>query len=163
MTSNASIDPRTPVVVGVAQAAERIDDAGYKGLSPIDLAAAAAHAAIEDTGADALAVIAAVDVIACTRQFENSTPRARAPLGKSTKYPLSVACLRLAVGSRRNISYPNSVAKYSRAQPKWSFSPAWKQCRPSGIWPNPPTGLTSPMARPTPAASSRTEVSGSSA
>lgn len=90
MADTVDIDPRTPIVVGVGQAAERIDDADYQGRSPIDLAVAAARAAVTDTGADAKAVIAAIDTIACTRQFENSTPGAPAPLGRSTKYPLSV-------------------------------------------------------------------------
>ena len=91
MTTDATtLDPRTPVLVGVGQAAERVDDADYRGLSPIDLAVAAARAAVADTGADAHTIIAAIDTIACTRQFENSTPGAPAPLGKSTKYPVSV-------------------------------------------------------------------------
>ena len=90
-TETAAIDPRTPIVVGVGQAAERVDDADYQGLSAIDLAVAAARAAVTDSGADTQTVIAAIDTIACTRQFENSTPGAPAPLGKSAKYPVSVA------------------------------------------------------------------------
>jgi len=89
--THETIDPRTPVVVGVGQAAERIDDVGYRALSPIDLAAEAARAAAEDTGVDSDLVVRTIDTIACTRQFEYSTPSAPAPLGKSTKYPLSVA------------------------------------------------------------------------
>jgi acetyl-CoA C-acetyltransferase len=85
------LDLRTPVVIGVGQAAERIEDPGFAGLSPIDLAVEAARAAVADSQADAVAVIAAVDSIAATRQFENSSSRAVAPLGKSTKFPLSVA------------------------------------------------------------------------
>ncbi|MGH3969844.1 MAG: acetyl-CoA acetyltransferase, partial [Mycobacterium sp.] len=85
-----TIDPRTPVVVGVGQAAERVDDPDYRGLSPIDLAVTAARAAVVDSGGDTQALIAAIDTIACTRQFEDSTPGAPAPLGKSTKYPVSV-------------------------------------------------------------------------
>jgi acetyl-CoA C-acetyltransferase len=91
MTAVIELDPRTPVIIGVGQAAERIDDADYQGLSPVDLAAAAASAALEDTGLDASAVAARIDTVAATRQFENSTPTAPAPLGKSTKFPLSVA------------------------------------------------------------------------
>jgi acetyl-CoA C-acetyltransferase len=85
------LDPRTPVVIGVGQVAERIEDPGYAGLSPIDLAVEAARTAVADSQADGVAVIAAVDSIAATRQFENSSSRAVAPLGKSTKFPLSVA------------------------------------------------------------------------
>ncbi|MBP1823341.1 hypothetical protein J3E61_006980, partial [Mycobacterium sp. OAE908] len=98
----ASIDPRTPVVVGVGQAAERIDDADYRGLSPIDLAVAAARAAVTDTGADSATVIATIDTIACTRQVEDSTPGAPAPLGKSTKYPVSVGN-RLGAAAKRAV------------------------------------------------------------
>jgi acetyl-CoA C-acetyltransferase len=84
-------DSRTPVVIGVGQAAERIGDPGYAGWSPIDLAVGAARAAVADSQADGVALIAAVDTVAATRQFENSSSRAVSPLGKSTKFPLSVA------------------------------------------------------------------------
>jgi acetyl-CoA C-acetyltransferase len=89
--SAAGLDPRTPVLIGVGQAAERLEDPGYAGLSPIALAVEAARAAVADSQANPDAVIAAVDTIAATRQFENSSARAVAPLGKSTKFPLSVA------------------------------------------------------------------------
>jgi len=101
-TNGAEIDPRTTVLVGVGQAAERVDDADYRGLSPIDLAVVAARAAVADTGADPQAVIAAIDTVACTRQFEDSTPGAPAPLGKSTKYPVSVG-KRLGADPRRAV------------------------------------------------------------
>ena len=91
MTSITELDLRTPVIIGVGQVAERLEDADYQGLSPIDLAVSAARAAVADTGATEEAVIEAIDVVAATRQFENSTPAASAPLGKSTKFPLSVA------------------------------------------------------------------------
>ena len=42
-----TIDPRTPVVVGVGQAAERVGDADYRGMSAVDLATAAAQAALQ--------------------------------------------------------------------------------------------------------------------
>jgi acetyl-CoA C-acetyltransferase len=51
-----SVDPRTPVVVGVGQFTERIDDPGYRGLSSVDLATEAVRAALADTGADVNAV-----------------------------------------------------------------------------------------------------------
>ncbi len=34
-----TLDPRTPVLVGVGQASERIDDPGYRGLSAVEPAA----------------------------------------------------------------------------------------------------------------------------
>ena len=91
MSDIDSLDPRTPVLVGVGQAAERIDDPGYQAMSAVDLAAAAARAALADTGGDPAAVAAAVDTVAGVRQFEISTPGAAAPLGRSDNYPRSVA------------------------------------------------------------------------
>jgi acetyl-CoA C-acetyltransferase len=85
------LDPRTPVVAGVGQASERLGTPGYQGRSPVDLAADAAREALADSGADPAAVAAAIDTVAGVRQFENSFPRARAPLGRSDNYPRSVA------------------------------------------------------------------------
>lgn len=85
------LDPRTPVVVGVGQASERLTDPHYAALSPVELAAAAARQALQDTGADPSAVAAAVQVLAATRQFEISSPQARAPLGRSDNVPRSIA------------------------------------------------------------------------
>lgn len=84
-------DPATPVLVGVGQASERIEDPGYRGLSPVELAAKAARAALTDTGADPATVAARIDTVAGVRQFENSMPGAPAPLGRSDNYPRSVA------------------------------------------------------------------------
>ena len=83
-----NLDQWTPVVVGVGQAAERIDDPGYRGMSPVELAAAAARAAVQDCGAAAAA--AAIDTVAGVRQFEISGV-INAPLGRSNNYPRSVA------------------------------------------------------------------------
>jgi acetyl-CoA C-acetyltransferase len=87
----AELDPRTPVVVGVRQASERLGEPGYQRRSPVELAADAARDALADTGADPAAVASAIDTVAGVRQFENSTPDARAPLGRSDNYPRSVA------------------------------------------------------------------------
>lgn len=84
------IDPRTPVVVGVGQVADSIDDPGYRRLSSVELAAAAARRAIEDTAAEFAGVAASIEVIAGVRQFEISAP-VTAPLGRSDNYPRSVA------------------------------------------------------------------------
>jgi len=86
-----TLDPHTPVVVGVGQSAERIDDPDYRAMSPVELAATAARAALVDCGADFGAVAAAVDMVAGVRQFEISGPVATAPLGRSNDYPRSVA------------------------------------------------------------------------
>ncbi|HLH81752.1 MAG TPA: acetyl-CoA acetyltransferase [Trebonia sp.] len=86
-----NLDPRTPVIAGVGQSSERLGAPGYRRRSPVDLAADAARAALEDSGADPAAVAAAIDTVAGVRQFENSTPGARALLGRSDNYPRSVA------------------------------------------------------------------------
>jgi acetyl-CoA C-acetyltransferase len=85
-----TVDARTPVVVGVGQAAERIDDAYYRAMSAVDLAAAGARAALDDCGGDAAKVAASIDTVAGVRQFEISGP-AKPALGKSNNYPRSVA------------------------------------------------------------------------
>lgn len=87
----ADLDPRTPVLAGVGQTSERVDQPGYRGLSAVELAGAAAGEALTDTGADPATVAAAIDTVAGVRQFENSTPGAPAPLGMSDNYPRSVA------------------------------------------------------------------------
>ncbi|GAA2312825.1 acetyl-CoA acetyltransferase [Streptomyces violaceusniger] len=87
------LDPRTPVLVGVGQSSERIDDADYRRRSPVELAADAAREALADAAADggAEAVAAAIDTVAGVRQFEISQPTSVAPLGRSNNYPRSVA------------------------------------------------------------------------
>ena len=86
----SELDPRTPVLVGVGQASERLTDPDYARRSPVELAAAAAWEALQDTGADPAAVAAAVQVLAATRQFENSSPWAVAPFGRSDNVPRSI-------------------------------------------------------------------------
>ena len=85
-----ALDPRTPVLVGVGQFSERLDDAGYRALSPVGLGAEAARRALADTGASA-SVADRVDLVAGVRQFEMSLPGAVAPLGRSDNVPRSVA------------------------------------------------------------------------
>lgn len=83
------VHPRTPVLVGVGQFTERIDDPAYRGMSAVDLATEAVHAALADTGVDAATVAEAVDTVYGLRQFEISGPMS-ATLGKSNNYPRSV-------------------------------------------------------------------------
>lgn len=85
------LDPRTPVIVGVGQHVERIDDPAYVGLSPVDLAARATLTAYADTGLAPETIAPLVDVVAATRQFETSTPLSAVPFGRSTNVPRSVA------------------------------------------------------------------------
>ena len=83
------VSPRTPVLVGVGQFTERIDDPDYRGMSSVELATAAATSALADTGVPG-AVAGAVDTVVGIRQFEISGT-GMAPLGVSTNYPRSVA------------------------------------------------------------------------
>ena len=64
-----AIDPRTPVVVGVGQFTERIDDPGYRGMSSVDLATEAVRSALADAGADVSAVAEAVEVRGAPRAY----------------------------------------------------------------------------------------------
>ncbi|MBI5609186.1 MAG: acetyl-CoA acetyltransferase [Deltaproteobacteria bacterium] len=76
----------TPILVGAGQFTERIGTVGYLGLSPVELAAAAAQRALDDAGAAPVAV----DAIATVRTFEDSFP-GPAPFGKSNNFPRSLA------------------------------------------------------------------------
>ena len=107
---DGDLDPRTPVVVGVGQSSERLQDPDYRRRSPVDLAADAAREALGDSGTDLVAVAAAVDTLAATRQFENSTPGARAPLGRSDNFPRSVA-LRIGASPRWAILEAPALAR----------------------------------------------------
>lgn len=78
-----------PVIVGVGQFVERLDDPGYRGLSPADIAAAAAKAAIADAAASR-ALEPEIGIVGGIRTFEDSTP-VPAPFGKAEKYALAVA------------------------------------------------------------------------
>ncbi len=91
MSSNAiaHLDPRTPVIVGVGQSVERIEDPDYRGLSAADLAARAAEAALVDCGAGE-AARAMVSAVGAVRTFEDSNA-APFPFGKPDKFPLAVA------------------------------------------------------------------------
>jgi acetyl-CoA C-acetyltransferase len=93
---------RTPVVVGVGQASERLQGPGYRRRSPVELAADAAREALADSGTAVAAVAAAVDTVAATRPFEDSLPGARAPFGGSDNLPRSVAS-RVGASPRRAI------------------------------------------------------------
>lgn len=84
------MDDRTPVIIGVGEASERIDEPGYQALSPVELAARAAQAAVDDARAKA-PIAPAIGVVAGVRQFETSTPNAQAPFGRSNNFPRSVA------------------------------------------------------------------------
>lgn len=83
------MDPRTPVLVGVGQSVERIDDPAWRGLNAADLAAAAARAALADCGVPEV-VQPLVTLVGAVRTFEDSSA-APSPFGKPDKFPLAVA------------------------------------------------------------------------
>jgi acetyl-CoA C-acetyltransferase len=91
MNDLEQLDSRTPILVGVGQASERIDDPTYRQMSAVDLAAVAAREALADANREMAAIAGAIDTVAGVRQFEISAPWARARLGRSNNYPRSVA------------------------------------------------------------------------
>jgi acetyl-CoA C-acetyltransferase len=89
MEQQSMMDERTPVIIGVGQYSERLEQHEYAGLSPVSLAARAALAACADAAPGE--VVGAIDTIVAIRQFENATPMAQAPFGRSNNFPRSVA------------------------------------------------------------------------
>lgn len=87
MTDTTDLDPNTPILIGVGQVSDPMDDPDYHRWGAVDLAAEASRAAIADAGIDP----GTIDTVAGVRQFEISTPFSSAPLGKSDNYPRSVA------------------------------------------------------------------------
>ena len=83
------MDDRTPIIIGVGEASERIDAADYAALSPVELASRAAAAAVEDARGQGVA--AAIQTLAAIRQFEVSGPNAPAPFGRTDNFPRGVA------------------------------------------------------------------------
>ncbi len=77
------------VIVGVGQITERTEDPIYAARSPVDLAAVAARAALED--ARSMADLSAhIDLVAGVRQIETSAPDSIACFGRSTNFPRAV-------------------------------------------------------------------------
>lgn len=103
------METNTPIIVGVGQFMEAPDGAGYRELAPVDVAAEAARAAIddaaslrrEDAGVTA-ALAAAIDVVATTRTFGDTVAVLAPPFGTSNNFPRSIAN-RVGVKPRRAI------------------------------------------------------------
>ncbi len=91
--------PRTPVLVGVAQASDRASLPGTAG-SPLDLMARAAAAALDDAGAGIV-----LDTVAVVRLFADSSPAFASPFGAYTNLPRSLA-LRLGQSPRTELYGP---------------------------------------------------------
>ena len=82
------IDPRTPVLVGVAQYTGR-EDNPLAALAPPDMLAQVAKDALADSGGHDIA--AAIDTIAVIRMFADSAGAFRSPFGHYTNLPRSLA------------------------------------------------------------------------
>lgn len=92
--SQPLINDSTPVLIGVGQYCERLDDVGYRQLSPTDLAAEAAKAACDDAQA-ATELVSRIDAIYAVRTVADSVPtpmrHLRAPFGSPNNVPAAVA------------------------------------------------------------------------
>ncbi len=78
-----------PVLVGAGQFTERLEDAGYRGLSPVEITAEAARIALADAGITQAGQ--GVDALYAIRTFEDSVPMLAFPFGQSNNFPQSVA------------------------------------------------------------------------
>ncbi|MGB3302976.1 MAG: acetyl-CoA acetyltransferase [Gordonia sp. (in: high G+C Gram-positive bacteria)] len=96
------LNPTTPVIVGVGQAAERLDDPDYAALGEADLAARAVTAALADAGVNQVALAASVDTAVAVRSFENSSPASQSPFGRPDNMPRAVAA-RVGMEPRRAV------------------------------------------------------------
>jgi acetyl-CoA C-acetyltransferase len=79
-------DPRTPVLVGVAQYADRAS-APQDALAPPELLARVGAAALADSGGHGIAV----DTLAVVRLFADTSPVFASPFGRCTNLPRSMA------------------------------------------------------------------------
>ncbi len=95
MTSVNELPGTTPVLVGVGQFVKR--EPGEE--SAADLAAAAAKAAIADSGAD---LASEIDTICMVKTFNDSVPSWAGPYGTSNNQPQSVAA-RIGANPKRRI------------------------------------------------------------
>lgn len=77
----------TPVLVGIGQYSEVFGTEAYEGLVPVAIAERAAQLALADAGVPS----SAVDVLACTRQFDESVPGFPPMLGGPDNFPRAVA------------------------------------------------------------------------
>lgn len=79
----------TPVLVGIGQYSEWFGDDGYEALVPVAIAERAARLALEDAGV----AVGEIDVVACTRQFDESVPGFPPMLGGPDHFPRAVSNL----------------------------------------------------------------------
>jgi acetyl-CoA C-acetyltransferase len=106
---------RTPVLVGAGQITQREPDPA-KAMSPMDLTAAAARAAAEDSGADQ-ALLEALDTIVLLRSFSDTSWRFKSPFGGPSNPPKSLAN-RLGAGNANRLIYTHPGGN----MPQWSIN-----------------------------------------
>ena len=94
-------ESRTPVLVGCGQVTQREPDP-LKALSPIDMTAAAAKKAADDSGAGQ-ALLGALDTIVVLRSFSDTSWRFACPFGRYANPPKSLAARIGSEGARRLI------------------------------------------------------------
>jgi acetyl-CoA C-acetyltransferase len=80
-----TVDDKLPIIAGAGQHVERVAGA----TSPMGIASAAARAALEASGGEALA--GAIDTIAVVKIFSDSVPMWATELGRSNNPPQSIA------------------------------------------------------------------------
>lgn len=85
-----AIDNNTPIIIGVGEYSERIDDEGYQALSPVQLASMAAIDACNNVS-QAVDIKNHIDAIACVRTFEDTSPKLAGPFGKANCFPRAIA------------------------------------------------------------------------
>ena len=84
------IADNTPVIIGVGQYSERVDEPTYAALSYMDLAGRALAAAIADSSAGE-PVSPVIDTLAAIRAFEMSRPDRKPPFGAASNVPRAIA------------------------------------------------------------------------
>jgi acetyl-CoA C-acetyltransferase len=84
------LDSNTPILIGVGEVSERLHDADYRGLSPVQLAANAVKQALADARSHE-ALASHVDMLGAVRTFEDTWPQFETPFGRSNNFPRSIA------------------------------------------------------------------------
>lgn len=95
-------ESRIPILVGCGQVTQREPDPAAA-LAPMDLTAAAARKAGEDTGAGN-AILEAIDTIVVIRSFSDTSWRFASPFGRFTNPPKSLAT-RISASSAKRLVY----------------------------------------------------------
>lgn len=101
-------DDQTPIIIGVGQISERLEDPGYRQWSPTALAAEAARAACDDALSLA-ALTPHVDAVYAIRTVADSAPAPlrpqRAPFGSPDNVPAAIAA-RLGLAPTQHVYSP---------------------------------------------------------